>query len=70
MSADTDETTQVDLSGEQLDERTRTFGENLRGCAKVLWEVGADDAIDDGDEFAEVYERCVERGFIDAEGDR
>ena len=70
MSANTDETTQVDLSGEQINERQRTFAEDLRGCAKVLWEVGADDAIDDGEQFAEVYERCVERGFIDPEGDR
>ena len=70
MSANTDETKQVDLSGEQTDDRTRSFKQNLCGCAKVLWEVGADDAIDDGDEFAEVYERCVDRGHIDAEGDR
>ena len=68
MSTNTDETTQTNLSGEQIDDLERSHAEGLQGCAIVLWEVGADPDVAEGDEFAEVYERCVEEGYIQPEG--
>ena len=68
MSANTDETTQVDLSGEQTNGRVSADGSHLNGTARILWQVGADPDFTGSDEFAEVYERCVEEGYIQPEG--